>query len=241
MLNGISLPVGGESEKPTTKSLWNSSFFGVSYSTVTRSAWCCRRTRRWSFAEKFRDRPELVDPGKWPGEDLLDLLAMAQHHSVPTRLLDWTRNPYAAIYFAASDALRRIADGESEGSLAVWAFDTASVNHYREDVRTFRPPGSVSPHLAAQSGVFTVQMLGGVRGEPLDVEPLETVFAKLPDSPLTKFTVPITASPRLVRYCERVGVSGARMFPSADGAGQAVIRNSDLWAAEEVLHGASSV
>lgn len=191
--------------------------------------------------EKFRDRPELTDPGKWPGEDPLGLLAMAQHHGVPTRLLDWTRNPHAAIFFAATDALRRIADGKSDGRLAVWALDTAAINLYRENVRTFRPLGSISPHLAAQSGVFTVQMFGGVRGEPLDVKPLETVFARLPNSPLTKFTVPTKESRRLVQYCERVGVSGARMFPSADGAGQAVLRNSDLWAAEEVLHGTRSV
>lgn len=190
--------------------------------------------------EGFRNRHELVEPEEWPGEDLLDLLAMAQHHKVPTRLLDWTRNPYAAIYFAASDALRQVADGQLNDRLAVWALDTESINLYREDVRIVRPSGSVSPHLAAQSGLFTVQVLKGNRDESLEVKPLETVFCRSPDSPLTKFTVPISESPRLVHFCERAGVSGARMFPSADGAGQAVVRNTDLWAAEAVLREATS-
>lgn len=52
--------------------------------------------------------PHIMDIFKgeksWPPDKYLSLMAIAQHHRIPTRLLDWTRNPYVAAYFAAKEA-----------------------------------------------------------------------------------------------------------------------------------------
>lgn len=47
----------------------------------------------------------------------VDWLAMMQHFGAPTRLLDWSRSPYVALYFA----LEKFFDGDS----VLWAIDMA--------------------------------------------------------------------------------------------------------------------
>jgi hypothetical protein len=51
------------------------------------------------FAKRLSDGTAM-----WPPDQLLSLLALAQHHGLPTRLMDWSVNAYIAAYFAASKA-----------------------------------------------------------------------------------------------------------------------------------------
>jgi hypothetical protein len=69
---------------------------------------------------QFRRRmhPYLA-PQSIPQSDLVTL-ALMQHYGVPTRLLDVTRSPYVALYFAVRDT-------QKDADAAVWAFNCANI------------------------------------------------------------------------------------------------------------------
>lgn len=167
-------------------------------------------------------------PEQWPNLALLEIMAMAQHHGIPTRLLDWTRQPYVAAYFSASSALANANNWKRGDKLAVWALNIELINLYRR-VQIATIAGAVTPHLSAQSGLFTVHPHTGVRGGEFEVLGLEEEFGKIPNTPLLCMTLPVKESPRLYELCNKSGINAATIYRSADGAGKAVLDNLNTW------------
>jgi len=176
--------------------------------TLTETLWTIPSYQEY---EQWLRENEGPLPGDFPGYDYMVYL---RHHGFPSPLLDWSRSPYVAAYFAfahaasEADRVSIYVYWEYPGSGKVYSGNEPRIHGMGPYVRTHRR------HFLQQSE-YTICV---VRDREWQYAPHEAVFARDDKSQdaLWKFDIPAGERLKVLKYLEEHNINAFSLFGSEE-------------------------
>jgi hypothetical protein len=165
------------------------------------------------FLSFFRDEASRLTPDPGISSNQEQLLGLAQHYGVPTRLVDWTESPYVAAFFGFSGLA---SSPEPSSRIAIWCLDTTS-RIWDEDtgIRLLNISSPYNERLKNQLGKFTLLQ------SPFDSVNEHIDKCDRDGTALLKITLPATEAHAALSDLDFMGINYSTIYPGLDGCARA--------------------
>lgn len=169
-----------------------------------------------NILSEFKRRAIPFLPKTFDSKSNWEWLALAQHHKLPTRLLDWTENPLVALFFAFEHIK------ENKQDRAVWFFradenefadsNDSTVNPFTLDSTKVFVPNQITQRITAQSGWFTVHKYLKEKSKFLALNKNSTHRGRI-----TKIVISNKYRDNFLLRLNRFGVNSFSIYPDLEG------------------------